>query len=248
VQQVTTNDKHSNPSPSKPTLDLAQARRCGAAALRCRHNPDPAVIDGEYATAIALEQAWKLGGELCGPEMTAKWHLNTATAIRDLCEHGPAGLTGLSKHYEYSRKCAKAAEKLRIAQNLGCPKVGVEPSRAEVIEYVNAHRGKHRASRVGDWQKTYTSPLSGDPQNQERDFTDEICDQDEARQTLSDLAEHLSPLAQQALTLGVELGGELPNARELAEYAGVSISTARRAILLIQGLRTNLATPAPLTK
>jgi len=241
-----TNDKHSNPS---PTLDLAQARRCGAAALRCRYNPDPAVIDADLATAIALEQQWLHEGESYSPtDIAARVYVCTSSALRIALEHGPAGITGLTGHYEYARKCALAVKKLRLAQNRKCPKYGREPSVAEVIKHVNDRKSTHRAARTESWQESYTTPLTGGLPSQERSFSEAICAQDEARQTLGEIAKQLSPLAQQALALGLEWGGELPTYRELAEYAGVSISEAGRAIRSIKDVANKSRLPSPINE
>jgi hypothetical protein len=243
---TTTNDKHSDSSPSSPTLDLAQARRCGKAALR-RYNPDPAVIDEDLATAIALEQQWLHEGEPYTPtQIATRVYVCTSSTLRIALEHGPAGLTGLTTHYEFARRCALAVKKLRLAQNRECPKYGIEPSVAEVINHVNDHRRRGCAARAEDWQISYTTTINPEIRGRERDHAEMICAQDEAKRTLSEIAQQLSPLAQQALALSLEWGGVLPTHRELSEITGVSISTAGQAIQEIKRVAKNLRDPAPI--
>jgi len=238
---TTTNQNYSNPSPSKPTLDLAQARRCGAIALKRRYNPDPAVIDADLATAIALEQAWRLGASLCSPsQIEAKWHLSTATAIRDLCEHGPAGVTGMSGQAMRRRYARAMVAKLRA-------KDGSQPTAAQVVEALNMVRRPQlgKVTKADLTPQPSAVPLPPLLPDDLRDFDEMICDQDEAQRMLDEIASQLSPLARQVLDLGLEMDGDLPTPKEIERELGISRDSADRLLAQIRRVGRGIASNTP---
>ena len=241
---TTTNQNNTTPSITSITPEQAcrQAERCGRAALRGRPNPDPAVIDVDLAGAIALEHMWRLGGELYAPgQIAAIAHMMTRTAIRDLCDHGPSGMTGMSGAAMRRRYAQATIAKLRA-------KHGCEPTPELVIATLNMTSRPQlgRVTKADLTSQPSAVPLPPLLPDDRRDFTEMICDQDEAQRMLDEIAAGLSPLAQQALALGLEWGGDrLPTPKEIERELGISRDAADRLLAQIRRVGRGIASNTP---